>query len=129
MTICPTHCPPYFTWYHSMVTGGYHFVTPAKGNPMPTTASTRKQSYKLNLRGVEWNLEFTKENLGLDEYGVCVFDNQRIIVEPKLKGTLRLDTVIHELLHACLPDTAEHSICQTASSIAQALVDMGLAKK
>ena len=36
-----------------------------------------------------------------------------------------LDTVIHECMHACLPDTAEESVTETATDIAKVLHRMG----
>jgi len=92
-------------------------------------AKQPNRHYKVTLRGTEWDVWLTRENLGLDEYGVCNYDNHTILVEPALKGVERLDTVIHELLHACLPDTAEHSIGETATDLAAALVEIGLVKR
>ena len=52
-------------------------------------------------------------------------DRRELVVSPSLRGEQRLDTVIHELLHAALPDLDEDAVNTTASDIARLLWRLG----
>ena len=85
-------------------------------------------NYKIPLRGEEWDLMFSRVDLGTDCIGVCLHDECRIIVQPELKGAELVDTVIHEALHAMLPDVREGVIDQTATSILNLVGGLGFLK-
>jgi hypothetical protein len=88
-----------------------------------------KSTHKLPIRGNEWELRFTRENLGVDSWGVCLHDQELIIVDSELRGAGRTDTLIHEILHACLPDVEELAIGETAVAVTEALCELGYLKK
>ena len=70
---------------------------------------------KITIRGKEWTIEtgrMTKGNLG-----ICDYEKRRI----KVKHVNDLDTIIHELLHACFYDLDEGVVDESASDIAKAL--------
>ena len=77
----------------------------------------------------EWTIRFTKENLGLDQWGVCQYSTRSILIDPDLRGIERLDTIIHELLHACLSDCSEDAIWRTSEVLSEVLALGGLVKK
>ena len=82
---------------------------------------------KVVLRGKRWNLE-TIEYLQDGSCGsIDPVDtpNKRIIVALNQTPQDLLDTVIHECMHACLPDICEETITESATSIATVLHRMG----
>jgi hypothetical protein len=48
-----------------------------------------------------------------------------ISVKPAIVGVDALDTLIHEMLHAAMPDLDEDAIYETASDVAKVLWDLG----
>jgi hypothetical protein len=70
-----------------------------------------------DIEGRDWVIKYTKENLGVDQLGICYFTGCRIIIEPNLKGLEMVDTVIHEILHAALPDISEEAVCRAADAV------------
>lgn len=76
------------------------------------------------IRGVKWIVRQSARKLR-DKWGWCDYAAKRIVVCRSARGVQHLDTVIHEMLHACLPDTCEDSVHETASVIAGVLWRMG----
>ena len=60
--------------------------------------------------------------------GLCDWDKRTITICNQLGGELELDTIIHELLHACQPDIEERAIEATATDIARVLTRLGYRK-
>jgi len=82
---------------------------------------------RVTVRENPFNLLFTnrmsKKVLGLcDPPGV---EPRTIKIRKSLKGEERLDTIIHELLHAAQWDLSEDAVEETASDIACALWQLG----
>ena len=90
---------------------------------------TKSRTISTPIRGEVWELRLTRENLGLDTYGVCVHDNKVMIVDHTLSGDYLTDTVIHEVLHAALPDLREGAIEETATAVHKVLASLGVLKK
>jgi len=82
---------------------------------------------RCRLRGKYYRLRFAK--LASPKIGLCDWDARTITIHPRLKGELQLDTIIHELLHACQPDLGEEAIDQTATDIARVLTRLGYRKQ
>ncbi len=97
---------------------------------------------KVNLRHKEWSRKEASELPGWiseksdddlvfmelsrteDYEGLCVYD-EHLLFAPWAGKTLRdLDTVIHEILHACT-ELNEEAVKETAASIARVLWDDG----
>ena len=82
---------------------------------------------KVVLRGKRWNLQ-TIEYLQDGSCGsIDPVDtpNKRIFVALNQTPQDLLDTVIHECMHACLPDLCEEAITESATDIAKVLHRMG----
>lgn len=91
--------------------------------------ATKREDIKVTIGEDEWTIRFSREDLGLDQWGVCAPGMKLIVVEPTLRGTLLVDTVVHEILHACLWNINEEAISATAGVLTQVLVDAGFMKK
>ena len=77
------------------------------------------EQFKAILNGSEWTFKagkYMRKN-----FGSCDYKSRTIKISHKVKGLYRLSTAIHEMLHACLPDTSEESIDRTAHEIATIL--------
>jgi hypothetical protein len=78
------------------------------------------------FRGKRWLIEW----IHLPRHaGMCLTppDAKRPTIQfrPKLKGLDRLDTIIHESLHACFADLDESVVGETATDIARLLWRLG----
>ena len=74
------------------------------------------EDHNVKIDGKRWLLRFTR--LKGDAAGWTFFDNAkrpRILIDEKLKGGERLETILHELAHAVLgPTISEESITELA---------------
>ena len=74
------------------------------------------EDHNVKIDGKRWLLRFTR--LKGDAAGWTFFDNAkrpRILIDEKLKGGERLETILHELLHASLgPNISEEAITEAA---------------
>jgi hypothetical protein len=78
---------------------------------------------RCRLRGKYYRLKFAKLERPL--LGLCDWDKRTITICDQLDGELELDTIVHELLHACQPDLAEDTVEQTATDVARVLFRLG----
>jgi len=79
----------------------------------------------VEINGRRYDLRFVPR---LKNYGDCDppnVKNKQIRVRQSLRGRLRLDTIIHELLHAALWEVREEWVDQTATDIARILDKLG----
>ena len=60
---------------------------------------------------------------GLD--GICIFDTGRIYVCGGLEPLPKLETYVHELIHACQPNMRERTVAFTARVVAEAIHQHG----
>jgi|LauGreDrversion4_2_1035121.scaffolds.fasta_scaffold25473_7 hypothetical protein len=81
----------------------------------------------LTVRGSRWKVRWVN-NLG-DNYGICDYAKKEIRIAKGQPTATELDTVVHELLHAALPDLDEPAIAETAEALATALVKLGFVQK
>jgi hypothetical protein len=74
------------------------------------------EDHNVTIDGKRWLLRFTA--LRGDAAGWTFFDNAkrpRILIDEKLKGGERLETILHEIAHAVLgPTISEESITELA---------------
>lgn len=74
------------------------------------------EDHDVTIDGKRWLLRFTR--LKGDAAGWTFFDNAkrpRILIDEKLSGGQRLETILHELAHAVLgPSISEESITELA---------------
>jgi hypothetical protein len=78
---------------------------------------------RCRLRGKYYTLKFAKLKPPL--MGLCNWDEKTISIADRLSGEIELDTIIHELLHACQPDLAEETVTDTATDLARVLFRLG----
>lgn len=79
----------------------------------------------VEINGRRYDLRFVPR---LKNYGDCdppTVKKKQIRVRQSLRGRLRLDTIIHELLHAALWEVREEWVDQTATDIARILDKLG----
>lgn len=79
----------------------------------------KRREHRVRLRGRWWVIRDAA--LGEGDCGYCHWESQRILIRSDVKGLERLDTLIHEMLHATLPDTSEDAVERAATDIAAAL--------
>jgi len=49
----------------------------------------------------------------------------RVLIDTRLKGRARLETEVHEALHACFPQICEETITESGRDIARILYRLG----
>ena len=85
------------------------------------------EDHNVTIDGKRWLLRFTRLKGGAA--GWTYFDNAqrpRILIDEKLKGGTRLETIVHELLHASLgPTISEESVTEAARVIRRTLWTLG----
>ena len=77
----------------------------------------------VTFRGREF--EVVRRNIGPDLCGTCQDECETVEISTRLKGRMRLDTEIHEALHACLPMLDETIIEPVATDITAFLWRIG----
>lgn len=74
------------------------------------------RDHHVKIDGKRWLLRFTK--LVGDAAGWTFFDNSarpRILIDDKLRGWTRVETILHEILHASLgPNISEEAVNEAA---------------
>lgn len=85
------------------------------------------EDHHVTIDGKRWLLRFTR--LTGNAAGWTYFDNAkrpRILIDEKLKGGTRLETILHELLHASLgPNISEEAITEAAKVQRRVLTMLG----
>ena len=85
------------------------------------------QDHSITIDGKKWLLRFTP--LKGDAAGWTFFDTAkrpRSLIDARLRGGSRLETIVHELLHASLgPTISEESVTEAARVIRRTLVALG----
>jgi hypothetical protein len=85
------------------------------------------EDHHITIDGKRWLLRFTR--LKGDAMGWTFFDNAtspRILIDDRLKGLQRLETILHEIAHAALgPAISEESITELARVQRRVLTMLG----
>jgi len=85
------------------------------------------EDHHVTIEGKRWLLRFT--TLRGDAAGWTFFDNSkrpRILIDERLRGGTRLETIVHELLHASLgPTISEEAVTEAARVIRRTLWNLG----
>ncbi|MGH7127568.1 MAG: hypothetical protein ACREIV_03300 [Planctomycetaceae bacterium] len=78
---------------------------------------------RAEIRGETWTLRDARRDMR--EYGDCSYATKTIRIRRGQDEQSELDTTIHEVLHALLPDFCEESVREGAADLAAILWDMG----
>ncbi len=62
----------------------------------------------LTIRGKRWKIAIARLPINKSD-ATCDYDNRIILISPSTKD--KKSALIHEILHACLPDIEENAIC------------------
>jgi len=85
------------------------------------------EDHQITIDGKRWLLRFTR--LKGDAAGWTFFDNSarpRILIDERLRGGGRLETIVHELLHASLgPTISEEAVTEAAKVVRRTLWNLG----
>lgn len=85
------------------------------------------EDHNVTIDGKRWLLRFTA--LKGDAAGWTFFDNAkrpRILIDQSLTRGARLETIVHELLHASLgPNISEEAVTEAAKVIRRTLWNLG----
>jgi len=105
---------------------------------------------RIKIRGEYWSLSFDKRKNLQGCYGVCMlpkqpcetkgcteespcalcstYNERDIVIADNLVDKDELGTIIHEMIHACLPEYKEHFVDDIANSLTDALWKLGYRK-
>jgi hypothetical protein len=85
------------------------------------------EDHHVTIDGKRWLLRFTR--LKGDAAGWTFFDNSvrpRILIDERLRAGPRMETIVHELLHASLgPSISEEAVTEAARVIRRTLWNLG----
>lgn len=104
--------------------GGVSRLAPTASNPSESLqpangkAMARPQTAKIKIRGRVWTVIFRPVPCEPTLFGICDYDTKTIRVHP---GKEPRGTLIHEVIHACLPDLSETAVDETERAITKAL--------
>jgi len=90
--------------------------------PMPA-------NHRFTINGIKWLWRYTR--LRGCAAGWTFFENdaspgtQKVLIDDRLKGRVRLETEAHEFLHAANPTICEEHITQQAAELARILWALG----
>ena len=85
-------------------------------------------SIRVRIRDRFYTIRFMPARAMNKDWGRCYFPPGRhplIEVRRTLTGRNMIDTIAHEVLHACQPDMSEQGVEETAGAIARALYAAG----
>lgn len=84
--------------------------------------------HHITISGRRWLLRFTR--LKGDAWGWTFFDNAtspRILIDERLKGSQRIETILHEIAHAVLgPAISEETVTELARVQRRVLTMLGV---
>lgn len=78
-----------------------------------------KNVHRLTIRGRAWKVRFERPR-NRKFRGLCNYRARVIQVSPRLRHE-PLGTLLHEVLHACLPDVCEESVVATERAMVAAI--------
>ena len=85
------------------------------------------EDHHITIDGKRWLLRFTR--LKGDAMGWTFFDNAtapRILIDDRLRGSQKLETILHEIAHAVLgPTISEETVTELARVQRRVLVMLG----
>ena len=88
----------------------------------------RQKPKNHNFRGKKYKI-FFRPPKNMNHIGPCDFGTREIEIKPSLKGKEKLDCIIHEALHACLPDLDDDAVNETGIAVSGLLFKLGYVLK
>ena len=82
------------------------------------------RSQAIRVCGQQWELAF-RSLKRRQLCGLCEYDRKRVSVCTSMRGLDRLDTICHELLHACQGFASEEHVAEVATTLATVLWQLG----
>lgn len=82
------------------------------------------KEFSLDIHGKKWTIRFSR--LRGRAVGWCDYKNQKILVADRLPLQEKVDTLVHEVIHAVHSQLSEESVSYTGTKIAEALFVCGL---
>jgi hypothetical protein len=79
----------------------------------------RPRSARVEIRGKRWSVRLGRVRPDWD--AECDLERRRIVVRPSLGPEERLGCVIHEVVHAALPDLDEEAVLGVEAAIMGAI--------
>jgi hypothetical protein len=73
---------------------------------------------RTKIHGRVWTIQ---DDTRMKYFGQCIYAEHRIKIRTRQSAQDRLDTLVHELLHACQPGWAEKNVWRTARVISKVL--------
>ncbi len=73
---------------------------------------------RLKIRGKKWGIKIGRCPINKSD-ATCDYTNRIIIISPKAKD--KQGAMIHEILHACLPDLEELAVIETELAVKDGL--------
>jgi len=77
------------------------------------------RNFKLMIRGRWWKVLRKAPPKAPDAVGLCDFDARTIYIRP---GVDMPATIIHECIHAAIPDVDEHAVMAAEIAIMEAMI-------
>jgi hypothetical protein len=88
------------------------------------------EDHHFTLNGLRWLLRFTRLRGAAAGWAYLPGPNdpqgaRKILVDSRLRGRPKLETIIHECLHVCCPTASEEHVTESARDIARVLWSLG----
>ena len=77
--------------------------------------------HKVKIRGKKYRVYHTRRLIDKDAHGMCESDRPQIWIDLDQKPGALHETILHEALHAAIPDLHEQAVTQTAQDISKFL--------
>ena len=86
------------------------------------------RNLRANIAGHSWSLVF-RSLKRRKLYGLCDYEKKTITICTSVQGVDELDTLCHEVLHACQGFAAEEHVAEVATTLATILWQLGYRKE
>ena len=79
----------------------------------------------ITVRGVRWKLLFRRIHGNSKAWGLCDIKRREVTIDERTKPVKRLETILHELLHATCWDLSEECVTDFGRDAARILTKLG----
>lgn len=80
-----------------------------------------QRTSKLKIRGRTWTLKLQAPPRRPSDFGMCDYETRTLYVHPEREPEA---TLIHEVLHAALPDLTEDAVVELETALTGALATL-----